>query len=241
MKSIYRFFDGIAHHTRALAVVLAVSLGVLMAAALLMGRREQSSAEARNGIFLAEKAHETELKALMPPPAKPEDAKDAKGAKKPPAPQPGVEFTALDVNTKFPQTVKAYREVIDRFKGTRSAFDARMALGHLYLEHGQAAQAEELFAPATQSAPRGMERGLALMALGLSREAQGKLKEASESFDQAVATGEEAVKGDALMALARTEEALHDTAKARATYDQVISQLPNTEQARNAEIYKSQL
>jgi TolA-binding protein len=140
----------------------------------------------------------------------------------------------------MPETVKAYRSVIERFPDTRAGYDARMTLGHIYLQHGQAAQAEDWLNQAASSSPRGVERGLALLALGYSREGQGKLKEALDSFNQALATGEEAVKADALMAAARSYEGLHDLANARATYDKVIAQLPNTEHARNAELYKSQ-
>jgi TolA-binding protein len=43
------------------------------------------------------------------------------------------------------------------------------------------------------------------------------------------------------MSKARVLEALKDSAQAKATYDQVISQLPNTNYAKYAEIYKSRL
>jgi TolA-binding protein len=236
-KSTYRFFDSLAHHSRGLVFVLGGVLVLLLASALLMGQKEKTAAEARSDLFLAEKKYETELKALAPPAPKPE-GKDAKDAKAPPPDD--SEYKAFDVNAKMPETIKAYRQVIELYPSTRAAYDARMALGHLYLQHGQANLAEEWLTQATSSSPRGIERALSFLALGYSREGQGKHKEAIDSFTTALSTGEDAAKGDALMGIARSYEALHDLTNARATYDKVIAQLPNTEYARNAELYKAQ-
>ena len=244
-KSTYRIFDSLAHHSRGLMIFLGAVLALMLAAAVVMGQKEKTSAEARNELFLAQKKYDLEMKALAPPApaAKPEGKEDAsktKDAKAPaPAPADDTEFKAFDVNAKMPETVKAYHRVIEQFPGTRSAYDARMALGHLYMQHGQPVAAEEWLNQAVASSPRGVERSLALLGLGYAREGQGKLKEAIDSFNQALAASE-ASRGDALMAIARCYEGLHDMANARATYDKVIAELPNTEHARNAELYKSQ-
>src|SRR5579885_3336176 len=70
-KSTYRFFDSLGHHSRVLVIGLVGILLILVASALLMGKREKLASEARNELFLAEKKYEAELKALTPPaPAK---------------------------------------------------------------------------------------------------------------------------------------------------------------------------
>jgi TolA-binding protein len=47
-------------------------------------------------------------------------------------------------------------------------------------------------------------------------------------------------KADVLLAIARNQELLGDKAKARETYDQVIKQFPNTDQAHTAETLKAE-
>jgi tetratricopeptide (TPR) repeat protein len=243
VKSAYRFFDGLLRHSRGVMILLGATLLILVVVTLMMGKREKSSAEARDALFRAQKKYDLEMKALAPPAPKVDAKATSKKDEAKPLPPPAVddtEFKPFDVNAKMPETVKAFRQVIDQYPGSRSGYDARMALGHLYLQHGQAALAEEWLSQAAATSPRGVERELSLMALGYAREEQGKLKEALDSFNQALATGQDASKGDLLMAIARCYESLHDLTNARATYDKVIAQLPNTEHARNAELYKSQ-
>lgn len=243
-KSTYRFFDSLGHHTRLLVIGLGGILLVLLASVLLMGKREKVAAEARSELFLAQKKYETEFKALLPPaPAKtdPKADKDKKDPKAAQAPEDTTDFQAFDVNAKMPETVKAYRQVIVSYPDSRAAYDARMALGHLYLQHGQPQAAEDVLLQATSTSPRGVERALSFLALGYAREGEGKFKEAIDAFSTSLNVGEDATKGDALMGIARSYEGQHDSTNARATYDKVISQLPNTEYARNAELYKAQV
>jgi TolA-binding protein len=245
-KSTYRFFDSLGKHQRALIGLLAVAILGMFVTVFFMGQKDKVSAEARSDLFIAQKKYETELKALAPPAPKPETkdaAKDAKEKKTPPPAPPvpldDTEFKNFDVSAKLPGTVKAYQHVIEAYPDTRAAYDARMALGHLYLEHGQAAAAEGWFAQASTSSPRGLERALSFLALGYAREGQGKFKEAIESFTSSMSANEDATKGDALMGIARSYEGLHDSTNARATYEKIVSQLPNSEQARDAELYKA--
>jgi TolA-binding protein len=236
-KSTYRFFDSLGHHSRVLVIGLVGILLILVASALVMNKKEKVASEARGELFLAQKKYETEFKALLPPaPAKSDE--DKKAASKG---EDSTEFQAFDVNAKMPETVKAYRQVIELYPDTRAAYDARMALGHLYLQHGQPQAAEDILLQATSSSPRGVERALSFLALGYAREGEGKFKEAIDAFTTSLNVGEDSTKGDALMGIARSYEGLHDSTNARATYDKVISQLPNTENARNAELYKAQV
>jgi len=60
-------------------------------------------------------------------------------------------------------------------------------------------------------------------------------------FAKALELGEGSLKGDLLMAIARCQETLHDSSKARSIYDRILSELPNTEYAKAADINKAQL
>ena len=67
------------------------------------------------------------------------------------------------------------------------------------------------------------------------------LKKMNAVFQKALELGEGSLKGDLLMAIARCQETLHDSSKARSIYDRILSELPNTEYAKAADINKAQL
>jgi TolA-binding protein len=78
--------------------------------------------------------------------------------------------------------------------------------------------------------------------LGHTQANLDKQKEAIQSYQKGVELGEgDSIKGEALLGMARSYEALQDTARARSVYDQIISELSNTEYQQAAEIFKSQL
>ena len=102
-------------------------------------------------------------------------------------------------------------------------------------------KAQPWYQKAADTAKGKFEKSLSLSALGYSFENLGKHANAIESFQKALDLGENSLKGDLLLALARCYGSIHDVAKARSTYDRVLSDLPNTEYAKNAELYKNQL
>jgi TolA-binding protein len=231
-----------AQHTQGMVALVVVALAIMLVVGFSLSRREAKAGEARNALFAAEKAMETELKAMAPPAPK-ADSKAAQKAEKPPAAETAddIENKPMDVDAKFPNTVKGFQSVIEKYSGTRAAYDAEMALGHLYLEHGQGAKAEPWFQKATEKAPSGLERPLSWVGLGYARESMGKNADAIQAFERAISYGEEGIKGDALLSIARNQEAMKDTAKAKETYDRIIRELPNTEAAKNAELFKAAL
>jgi len=144
------------------------------------------------------------------------------------------------VDRHFPETVKKFVEVSQNFNGTRAASDAQMKLGALYFDHGDFAKALSWYEKAKDSTS-GFERAVALSSVGYSYENLGKPGEAVAVFQKALELGEGSLKGDLLMAIARCQETLHDSSKARSIYDRILSELPNTEYAKAADINKAQL
>ena len=116
-----------------------------------------------------------------------------------------------------------------------------MALGQLYAQHGQPEKATPWFQKGLDAASNSFDKAMAQAALGYINEKIGKHSDALALFEKALNQGEATLKGDLLMAIARCHEGLKDGAKARATYDQIIKQLPNTEYAKNAQLYKDML
>jgi tetratricopeptide (TPR) repeat protein len=272
-SSVYRFFDALSKHRGAMAGAIVGVVVVGVAVGVTLNRKEEQGEAGKNALFLAQKAYETEMKTVAGvkelPPAKPpvaaKDGKDAKDANASKAQQAASEaadkaraeqekansklledtmFAKLDVDAKFPETIKKYKGVIDQYGGTRAGFEARMALGSLYYNHGEAGKAIAPLQAATESAPGSFEKSLAFSALGYANENAGKPQEAVAAYEKALGAAgaqAEAVKGDLLLAIARSYEALKDSAKARSTYDRIISELPNSDAAKTAESLKTQL
>ncbi len=267
-STLYRFFDGLGHHTTGLAIAVGVVIAIGVAFSMFSSRREVRSQAAKGAYFLAQQSLENELKAeagvkespqeAAPPAAdktpltkEQKEAKAKEEAAKAKAKSDQdvanaklmetVAFKKLDVDAKFPQATQKLKALIQEYSGTRAAFEAQMTLGTLYFNHGQAAQAATQFQSAVSAAPAPLEKALALSSLGYAHENAAKYNEALEAFNQAANLGEGAIKGDLLLAVARCQEALNDTTKARSTYDQIISQLPDSEAAKSAQIFKARL
>ncbi len=153
----------------------------------------------------------------------------------------GLEFKKLDVDAKIPEGVKLLKEVAKQAHGTRVGFEANVTLGDLYFDHGNPAQATDLYKTASEMAPSAFDKTLALAALAGAYENAGKNPEAVQAFDQALLQGEASLKGDLLLGKARALSASSDTQQARAVYDQILSQLPNSAEARTAEQLKALL
>jgi tetratricopeptide (TPR) repeat protein len=238
-STVYQVFDGIGHNLKTWTVIVLLALCVGGAIAFFTNRSNSREEMANNALFTAQKTLETQLKAMVPPPAQ----KDADPAKQ--APAPGIEtvqFKKFDVDAKLGDAVKKFKEVSEQYAGTRAGFEARLALGNLYYSHGEAAKAVSWFEQAVQAAPHAADKAMALSSLGYAQEGAGKVQEAVQTYQNALNQGEASLKGDLLLAImARCYELMHDSAKARSTYDQILSQLPNTDFSKSAEASKAQL
>ncbi len=250
LAALKRAGDAAAKNGKLVAAIAGLVLVAAAVAAYVASQRAERASEARNALYLAQKAEETELKAVasaMAPaskakPAAPK-APNAKAAPEAPAQaDPAtVAYARFDVDAKLADTVKKYQSVIKDFDGTRAAFEARLALGALYLNHGEAPKATPWFEQAVNAAPNANERSFALNALGHAQESAGKFTEAHASYERALNQGVEGMKGELLLSMARAQLGAGDPAKARALYDRVISELPESDDARTAEQLKTQL
>jgi tetratricopeptide (TPR) repeat protein len=258
-SSIEGLFTGLAKNSRAMVVCVIVLAVIAGGIALYLTRQQARSEEGRNALFLAQKSVQDGLKAIAVAEAPPAPAtakvtagevKDAKGAKpdpkndpkkKPEADLEAVAFKKLDVDAKVADGVAKLKHVAEEYQGTRAGYEASVQLGNLYYDHGDPAKSAEWFSKASDAAPGQFERALALSSLGYAQENAGKSADAAQTYERALNLGEGSIKGDVLLGMARSYEALHDSAKAKSTYDKITSELPNTEYSRTAELRKARL
>jgi tetratricopeptide (TPR) repeat protein len=235
---------------RKLVIVMSVILiAAALAASLYLSKRASFRGQASEALFRARTKLETEMKsvsdAMTPPPAAP--AKDAKGkpVAKPAASAPAIEFAAFDVDAKLKDGIAALQKVAEDYPATLAGFDAKMQLGSLYFDHAanpaSYEQALKWFDAAATSAPSNEQSIAALYSEGYAQEALGKCAEAVKTFDRALNSGSGPFLGELLRGKARCQETLGDKTSAKATYENIIKQLPNTENAKFAETKKATL
>lgn len=248
------FFDVLQKNIKALiALAIVVILGGI-AAALVMNHRAEETDQGRNALFTARKDLDEALKKIAETtvPATKMEAKAATAQKSAKSPADkgetktpevsadAVMFDRFDVDSKLGTPVREIEAVTAAFPKTRPAYEAMMILGKLYLDHGQADKALGWFQKATENSSA-LDKALAWSGVGYANENLGKYKDAVAAFDQGLNMGEPVIKGDLMMAKARSYQAIPDVNQARATYDQIISQLPNTEYSKTAESMKARL
>lgn len=239
------FFDQLASQWGRALIGIGVLLVIGLSFSFWMNQREEKDQASRSALYTAEKAMETELKALTPPKNAPKTVqKNAQKAEDLAAVLGGgdeaLDYKKMDIDAKFPHSVQLFKEVIAKFGSTRAGLDASLKLAGLYFNHGEYAKALTWYEKAAQSTS-GFEQAVAYSSLGYTHENLGHYLEAVGAFQKALNLGEGSLKGDLLLGIARNYEAAHDTQKARSTYDQIFKDLPNSEYARSAEIYKDLL
>jgi tetratricopeptide (TPR) repeat protein len=243
------FFEILAKNWQALVAVIVLAMIASGVAIFVMSKKEEKVDQGRNALYLAEKNLDEQMKKMAQPvdPATKaadtsKDPKVASAARmKEAAEADAASYQHFDVDAKLPETVKQLQAIGQDYPNTRPGYEAMMLLGKLYLDHGQATKAQDWFMKSTESAPTKLDKALAWSSVGYANENDGKFKEAIEAFDKAVSQGEGVIKGDVMMGKARSYQALKDNAQAKATYDQIISQLPNTEYSKSAESLKARL
>jgi tetratricopeptide (TPR) repeat protein len=225
-------------------VVLGVVVGVALVLAgvfFYLSYREDRLVMARNAYYLAAKKAEDELKAIVPPtPAKAK--KDAPAAED----QAGAELEKaalkdLDVDKVFAGSIVELKSVVVAFQGTRPAFDSLLKLGSLYYDHGKPKDAVHWYGLAVEGAPGELDRALALQSLAAAHENAGQPEEAIRKLEESLSYPDFGSRGDALLALARNYEITKNVEKARSTYDRIVSEFPDSAQARVAESYRGLL
>jgi tetratricopeptide (TPR) repeat protein len=249
--ALREFFAGLFKHTRAILVVLGALFAAGLAFAVIANQREERAEAGRNALYKARATLEKELKdlavALAPPTPAPASEKKGKDADKKPDPTPPppgpetVAFRKFDVDAKLAGGLKGLQAVTAEFGDTRAGFEAKLMLGDLYYDHGHPAKAVQWYQAASEAARAGLEKAMALSSLGYALEGSGKAAEAAATFEKALDLGEAGLKGDLLLSVARAHELAKEPAKAKAAYDRILSQLPNTDHAKTAESLKAQL
>ncbi len=214
MKWFSKFFSELSIHSKGLILGLVVILAAGGFIGFFMNRSEIQSHLASNAFFLAQKTLNSEMK--------------------------GITTKKLDVDTQFSEGVKQLKEIDQLFSSTRAALETRLKLGALYYNHGEFSKALPWYEKAVQTAS-GFDQAVALLSVGYTYENLGQPNEAIKNFQKALNLGELGLKGDLLMGITRSYEALHDSAKARSTYDKILTELPNTEYSKSADVFKSQL
>lgn len=243
------FFETLAKNWHAVVAVIVLAVIGSGVAVFMMTKKEERVDQGRNALFLAEKNLDEQMKKMAQPAetssnleAAVKDPKAANAARmKAAAEADAVSYQHFDVDAKLGDTVKQLQAIGQGYPNTRPGYEAMMLLGKLYLDHGQALKAQEWFVKSTESAPTKLDKALAWSSAGYANENDGKFKEAIEAFDKAIAQGEGVLKGDVMMGKARSYQALKDNGQAKTTYDQIISQLPNTEYSKSAESLKARL
>ncbi|MGK5090108.1 tetratricopeptide repeat protein [Bdellovibrionota bacterium FG-2] len=245
MAALYGFFDGIAKHTRGAALGVGAMLVIGVAIAFFMNHREETAASGRNALYAAHKSIEGGIKSMADaetPPPQPASSPMPVGAPKAAEKDLGAwMFKRFDVDAKLSEGVKKLQEVSTKFKGTRAGFEADLELGNLYFNHGEPLKAVSWFEKAALGAPSIFERALAYSSQGNALENGEKFSDAVQAYEKALNLGEETLKGDLLLAMARCYEGAKEFVKAKGVYDRIIKELPSKEHAKSAETYKSQI
>jgi TolA-binding protein len=142
---------------------------------------------------------------------------------------------------KYGSSLEKIEKVSQNFAKTRAAYEAEIWLGDFYLNHNQAPLAISHFEKAILNHTGAYEQALAAYSLGTAYENSGKWAEAQGAYEKSILFSDIGLRGEILLALARMQEQLQQKDRAKATYDQIIQQLPNTDYSRTAQALKARL
>lgn len=214
-------FSEMTSHAGRVGVLVGVIFLIGLGIAIWMNQKDVQTSASRNALYLAEKAYEGEFKQLLI------------GGQK-------VNYQKIPVDAHFTKSIPLLKQVEASFRSTPAAYGARMKLGQIYFEHSAYEQALPWFQKAVEGA-KGWDKAIALASLAYTYENMGQAAEAIQAYQKALNLGGVGMKGDLLLGVARCYMASRDVTQARNTYDQILKDLPNTDTARSAEFYKSQL
>lgn len=249
----------LSKHSGGVAALIGILFLIGLGGAYWSTHRDSMQEKGRDALYVAQKTIDTDLTAIAQA-KKPAVAPKVVPAAKNPAEQRAADqkaaeelaataktdlqsmsFEKLDVDAKLAKGVQELTQVANTYSGSRVGYEAKLSLGDLYFNHGDAAKATPWYQGAVADAPALSDKAIALYALGYSLESAGKPADAVTQYQNALNLGDAGLKGDLLLATGRCYELLNDKAKARSQYDQVISQLSNTSYSKSAEAFKAQL
>jgi tetratricopeptide (TPR) repeat protein len=123
---------------------------------------------------------------------------------------------------KFEEAERAYQPLLEKFKGTRAAYEAELQMGDLWMDAGNFEKANGHYQSASSMTSDSFSRLLANYSLGVAKESEGKYSEAIASYSAALdAQGSDFIRPEILMAQARCYEALKDVKRAIEIYKTV--------------------
>ncbi len=241
--SMTRIATTASKQKKLVAVGVVLILAATLAASLYLTKRNTFRAQAAEGLFKARQSLSEESKAYAES-IKPVVAKSAT-TKKVESPPPNIEFAKFDVDTVMKKSVTEFEKVADGFPGTQAAYDAKMQLGSLYFDHGATpallGKSAQWFEKASVTAPSNDQVIFALYNSAYAQEALGHCAESVKLFDRALSSGSGPIQGELLRGKARCQETLGDKTGAKATYENIIKALPNTDHSKFAESKKAAL
>ena len=123
---------------------------------------------------------------------------------------------------QYGEAEKVFGQVLDKFSGTRAAYEAELQIGDFWMEGKSFEQAAAHYEKAGSMAPDPFSRLLALYNLGIAQESGGKFKEAVATYENTLKVeNADFLRPEVLMAQARCYEALNEKQKAIDLYKTV--------------------
>jgi predicted negative regulator of RcsB-dependent stress response len=149
--------------------------------------------------------------------------------------------TTEDWEKTASKELQAVSDVAKKYSGTQAGYEAYLLIGDTYFDHGNSSRAAEEYKQAVGAAPNRTMKLLAQHSYAYALENAKNYDGAIDALRQIVNSGDKALRGDALMALARNYELKGDKTKAIEQYDLISKDFPNSELGKNAEVAKSRL
>ncbi|MDR3607683.1 MAG: hypothetical protein P4M08_09915 [Oligoflexia bacterium] len=183
------------------AAIIMVATGAVVAG---ISIQESHTSAANDLLFQARKSLETESQALTQE-LKPSAAAKQEKADVAAAAASAANYAKIDVAAKFPETLKKFTTITETYPSTRAAFEARLAIGSLFFDHGDSTHALEWFQKAATNAPKSSDRAAALQSEGYAYENLGKPADALQAYKKALDQGDANIQADLQKAIARCE------------------------------------
>lgn len=135
---------------------------------------------------------------------------------------------SLAKNKKVAEAASSLQPLFDQYPKSRSAFEASLQIGDMWMEQQSFAEAVKSYERAVVLARDSFSRILAQYNLGVAQEAAGQFQAAVTSYDNALATkGSDFLQPEIMLAQARCFEALSQVAKAVDLYKQIQAKFAN--------------
>lgn len=245
LAALRKFFSSITGHARGISILVG---GFVLVVAAVSGWMHVTNEKHRASLadyYVAVRTLQSERQALAPPakadPKKGSDKNEASKELPAPASADEILFKKLDVDASFLKSLGELKTVVEKHPGTMGSFQALMAIGGLYLDHGSSEKAIEWFEKASKQAPGGESKAAAGVSKAVAFENLDRYKEAQDAYESALNQGRTLLRAEAMIGLARVQAAQGQSPAAIAQLDKVIKEYKDTAYARQAEQLKQSL